>query len=193
MKKTILIILSTLIVLILVFFIYISSGAYDISQLSPHNGLTKAIIRKTTHSSINKRMGENTVPANFKDTAQLIAGFKIYGEMCLDCHGSASVKQEGFTEGLYPKPPKLFKKNEEDAAQEFFWIIKNGIKMTSMPAYKPILTDDKIWAVTAFVTQKIGKMSAEEYNLWEKRYGQAEESKEQQGKNEENELEEKTE
>ena len=72
-------------------------------------------------------------------------------------------------------------------------IIKNGIKMTSMPAYKPILTDDKIWAVTAFVTQKIGKMSAEEYNLWEKRYGQAEESKEQQGKNEENELEEKTE
>lgn len=193
MKKTILTILSTLIVLILLFFVYISSGAYDISQLSPHNGLTKSIIRKTTHSSINKRMGENTVPTNLKDTTQLIAGFKIYDEMCLDCHGSASVKQEGFTEGLYPKPPKLFKKNEEDAGQEFFWIIKNGIKMTSMPAYKPILTDDKIWAVTAFVTQKIGKMSAEEYNMWSKKYGEEDEANEHQGKTnetEENESEE---
>ena len=59
MKKTITTILITLVVLIAGFFVYIASGAYDVSQLSPHNALTKAVINMTKHSSIDKRMKEN--------------------------------------------------------------------------------------------------------------------------------------
>ena len=72
MKKIILTVIVTLAILISGFLIYISSGSYDISQLTPHNGLTKWAIRKTTHSSVDKRMTENVVPVNFKDTANKI-------------------------------------------------------------------------------------------------------------------------
>ena len=32
-----------------------------------------------------------------------------------------------------------------------FWVVKNGFKMTGMPAFEKIHTDDQIWALIAFV------------------------------------------
>jgi mono/diheme cytochrome c family protein len=171
MKKIIITIVATLFVLGAVSFIFISTGAYNISQLSHHNWLTMSIIQMTTHNSIDRRMKENVVPANLKDSAVLVMGFKHYNEMCVSCHGAPGVKPNEMVKGLYPKPPELCKHGEEDAAQEFFWIIKNGIKMTSMPAFAPTHTDEKLWATTAFVTQKLAKMTPEEYNAWANKYG----------------------
>ena len=170
MKRILLTIIFTIIVLIGGLFIYTSSGAYDISQLIPHNKLTKTIISITTHSSINKRMKDIVMPADLKDTSRIIMGFKHYNEMCLICHSAPGQHPSEMVEGLYPKPPELYKYSKEDDAREFFWIIKYGIKMTSMPAFKPTHDDEKLWAITSFVTQKLGKMTPEEYNLWLKKY-----------------------
>lgn len=172
MKKIIFTVILTLAVQISGFFIYISSGAYDISQLVPHNKLTKAVIRITTHNSIQKRMKNIVIPDNIGDTAMIVTGFKHYNEMCLCCHSAPGKQAFEMTEGLYPKPPKLYESAEKDDAREFFWIIKNGIKMTSMPAFKPTHTDEKIWSIAAFVTQKLPEMTPDEYNLWSKKYSE---------------------
>ena len=173
MRKTILTVIATLIILMVLFLIYIFSGAYNISQLSPHNKITKWVINTTTHNSIRARMKENAVPGNIKDTALIVLGFQHYNEMCVGCHGAPGIDQsEVIVKGLYPKPPAIYKHVEEGDAQEFFWIIKNGIKMTGMPAYKPTHDDAKIWAITAFVTQKLGNMSAAEYSSWSEKYAE---------------------
>jgi len=54
--------------------------------------------------------------------------------------------------------------------RETFWTIKYGLKMTGMPAYGPTHADDKIWAITAFITQKLGTMTPLEYNTWMDKY-----------------------
>ena len=167
--KIILTVLSTLVVLILGFYIYISSGSYDVSQLTPHNALTKSIIRKTTHNSIEKNLKGVTLPDNLKDTSIIISGFKPYTEMCSGCHGAPGEPND-MVKGWYPKPPELYKHAEEDEAKEFFWITKNGIRLTSMPAFKPMLSDEQIWAITAFVTHKLPKMTADEYKSWKSKY-----------------------
>jgi len=167
--KIIITALSTIVILIVGFFIYISSGAYDVSQLSPHNGLTKSVIQITTHNSIKKRLKGIVVPNNLKDTTIIISGFKEYAAMCSGCHGAPGEPND-LVNGWYPKPPQLYKFAKEDDAREFFWITKNGIKMTSMPAFKPTYSDDKIWAITAFVTQKLSKMNADEYKSWKAKY-----------------------
>jgi mono/diheme cytochrome c family protein len=171
MKKVIVTIIVTLVVLISGFFIYISLGLYDISQLTPHNWLTKSIINLTTHSSINRRMKEIIPPNNLKDTAIIVSGFKHYTEMCSNCHGAPGKKPNERVEGLYPKPPILYKHSDENDAQEFFWIIKNGIKMPSMPSFKPTHNAEKIWEITAFVTQKLSKMTDVEHKEWLGKYG----------------------
>ncbi len=175
MKKIILTFLLTVAISISGFLIYISNGYYDVSQTTPHNGLTKWMIRKTKHTSIDKRMTENVVPANFNDTSLLVSGFKHYNEMCTSCHGAPGKKADEMTEGLYPKPPLMYKQKKQEDPQEFFWIIKNGIKMTSMPAYGPTHSDEKLWAITSFVTEKLNKMTPEEYGEWEKKYTEQEE------------------
>ena len=50
--------------------------------------------------------------------------------------------------------------------QELFWVTKNGIKMTGMPAWGKTHSDKKIWAMVAFM-KKLPDMSAEEYKKME--------------------------
>jgi len=123
-------------------------------------------------------MKEVVVPNNLTDTVMIVSGFKHYNEMCSICHGAPGLKTNEMVEGLYPKPPELYKHADEDDAQEFFWIIKNGIKMTSMPAFKPTHNDEELWAITAFITHKLPKMTPDEYRMWTNKYTQQSENEE---------------
>jgi mono/diheme cytochrome c family protein len=170
MKKIILSVLATLAFIALCFYIYIESGAYDISQTTPHNSLTEWAIKKTKHNSIDKAMESVVVPNNLGDSSMIIDGFRMYDHMCKMCHGAPGGRAEEMAEGLYPEPPLMYKKKKQEDPKEIFWITKNGIKMTSMPAYGPTHADERIWVVTAFVTGKLNKMTAEEYAEWVKKY-----------------------
>jgi mono/diheme cytochrome c family protein len=174
MKRNILLVISTLSVVALAIFIYIESGAYDISQLSPHNNFTKWVIRTTKHNSIDKRVQSVVEPSTLGDSSMIVEGFRHYRSMCSMCHSAPGERPDEMALGLYPEPPLIYKHKEQEDPKEFFWIIKNGIKMTSMPAYGPTHSDERIWAITAFVTQKLNKMTPEEYAEWIKKYGQEE-------------------
>lgn len=172
MKKILVTIIVTIAVIFAGFFIYIYSGAYDISQLTPHNKFTEKIIGITTHHSIEKRLKEIEVPANIADSAMIVNGFIHYTQMCVGCHNAPGYPTNKFVEGWYPHPPELYKFSKEEDAREFFWITKYGIKMTSMPAFQPTVEDQKLWEVTAFVTHKLGKMTGDEYNAWSIKYAE---------------------
>ena len=171
MKKIILTVIITLVVIAAVFMTYIYSGTYDISQLVPHNSITKWMINTTTHNSINKRLKGIQVPP-MNDSAMLVEGFSHYNEMCVSCHGGPGVDPADLAKGLYPKPPKFYKSDDLPDTAEAFWIIKNGIKMTSMPAFGPTHSDEKIWAITDFLLNKLSKMSPGEYQSWIKKYSE---------------------
>ncbi len=171
MKKIILTVVITLIVLAGGFTIYMYTGWYDVSQTTPHNGLTKWMIRTTKHHSIDSRLKEIKVP-KLDDTTMYIAGFREYNEMCVMCHGAPGIRPDAMVKGLYPKPPEFAKKDDMPDPDEGFWIIKNGIKMTSMPAYGPSHKDAIIWDMTAFLVNKFKKMTPEEYKNWIKKYGE---------------------
>lgn len=168
MKKLLTIIL-TLVVLVIAFVIYIWSGSYNISQLSHHNALTRWIIGTTTQHSINKRLKQIEVPA-LTDTSMIEMGFAHYNEMCVVCHGAPGVEPSEMIKGLYPIPPAFYKSEDLPDPEEAFWIIKYGIKFTSMPAFAPTHDDNAIWAITAFLLKKMNSMSPADYQEWIKRY-----------------------
>jgi cytochrome c1 len=45
---------------------------------------------------------------------------------------------------------------------QVYWIISNGVKMTGMPAWRTRLSDDDVWAVTAFVA-RLPALSKQDY------------------------------
>lgn len=169
MKRPIITIVITIAGLFILLLIFIYSGIYNVSQLSPHNGIVRWMINTTKNRSIATRTNHITPPA-LNDTSMEIAGFKHYNENCVSCHGAPGEKMDEFTKGLTPKPPKLFEHENDMEPAEIFWIIKNGIKYTAMPAFGPTHSDKDIWNIAAFLKDKLPKMSPDEYKQWHQQY-----------------------
>ena len=72
---------------------------------------------------------------------------------------------------IYPSAPDLT--NKEVVARwsdaELYWIIKNGIGETGMPALGPTHQDQEMWGVAAFVRQ-LPDISPQEYQAIGKRF-----------------------
>ncbi|MEO6814136.1 MAG: cytochrome c [Ginsengibacter sp.] len=169
MKKITITVIIILVVVIASIAVYIYSGAYNVSQLVEHNSLTKWVITTAKDNSISKRIKDLKVPP-MNDTAMFTVGFVHYNEMCATCHGGPGISPDELAKGLNPTPPKFYKSNDMPEPAEAFWIIKNGIKFTAMPAFGPTHNDQKIWAITDFLLNKMNKMSPEEYQEWKKKY-----------------------
>jgi len=87
-------------------------------------------------------------------TADLMAGAQTYRKGC-GCHGS--LEKETYPEPqMYPPPPHLLMPDgyaTDDSVGETYWRIKNGIRMTAMPSFKTVLTDDQMWQTAALVAR----------------------------------------
>ena len=163
MKKFIAGILFTVFILIIAGIIYILSGSYDVSQLSPHGPIAKWVVEKTMMHSIKKRI-KNIVVPDLNDTAKIAVGFRHYDEMCVVCHLAPGMKESEIGKGLYPEPPEFTNKENIPDARGGFWIIKNGIKMTGMPAFSPTHKEEEIWAIVAFLVNRMPGLSEADYN-----------------------------
>jgi len=154
--------LIVLLILVIGIILFLYSGAYNVSAMVPHNRLTLWMINTLKDNSIEKRSSDIKVPNNLNDTSLVKIGFEHYREMCQGCHGAPGIERNEIGQGLYPKPPNLAHSAKEMPASELFWITKNGIKLTGMPAFGKTHSDDKIWAIVAFM-KTLPSMSKEQY------------------------------
>lgn len=169
MKRTLITVGLTLATVAVILLIFVYSGIYNVSQLAPHNPLVKWIINTTRDRSVDSRIDDIKVPS-LDNPSMMIDGFKDYSSMCVKCHGAPGEEMGELTKGLTPKPPKLFEHAKELKPNEVFWVAKNGIKFTAMPAFGPTHSDQEIWNIVAFVKNKLTNMSAEEYKQWKQQY-----------------------
>lgn len=143
--------------------LYAWSGWYNIAATQPHWAGTSAFIQLLRDRSIATHSDHIKVPRLDDEKLRKI-GFPHYHEMCRLCHGAPGYKPEEFAEGLYPPPPSLtfgnIQKRLSDA--EIFWIVKNGIKMTGMPAFGPTHTEEELWGIVA-IAKEVPQMSIEHY------------------------------
>ena len=137
------------------------SGMINVAATNPHSALTDWLLSTASDQSIHYHAKGITAPS-VNDPKTIAEGFEHYREMCVGCHLAPGVKSSEIRRGLMPKPPRLQEAAEEWTLPELFWVIKNGIKMTGMPAWGPTHSDHKIWAMAAFVKQ-LPKMTPEQY------------------------------
>ncbi len=86
------------------------------------------------------------------DEANLAAGAKVYRAQCLVCHGAIDQKQpDAIARGMFPRPPQLLPPRKgvtDDPVGETFWKVKNGIRLTGMPAFEGSLSESEMWQVS---------------------------------------------
>lgn len=165
MKKSL--VAAAVILAALVFYLL---GIYDISATKPHSKVVKAVFHSIAERSIQRNSKKETNPYDVNDPAVYAKGFVEYDNMCVQCHGAPGVGPSPTGKGLYPEPP-LFPEEElyEYSLKDIFWVTKNGVKMTGMPAYGPTHDDEAIWAIAIFLDRS-RELTEEQYRELRRKY-----------------------
>ena len=140
---------------------FVWSGWYDISANVQHTQPVNFLLEKTMHQSVRRRAAQITPPA--LDAAALVArGAACYLAKCVECHGGPGVAQAEIGRSMQPLPGPLVDATARWRPQELYWITRNGIKMSGMPAWQHRLPDDDLWALVAFM-QRLPALTAAEF------------------------------
>ncbi len=77
----------------------------------------------------------------------------MFKEHCAVCHRLPGEPRTVIADGMYPKPPQLFRGLgvTDDEPWETYWKVSNGIRMTGMPGFKDRLGETKLWQVSVLL------------------------------------------
>jgi len=140
---------------------FVWSGIYDVSATDQHLAPTYHLIKKTMERAVERRSAGIRVPP-LGDAEQIGHGVALFREHCVQCHGAPAVPPERFAMGLTPLATPLARSGLDRSPGYLYWVIREGIKMTGMPAWRYRLSDPEIWAVVAFI-KKLPSLSPDEY------------------------------
>jgi mono/diheme cytochrome c family protein len=138
----------------------IFTGAVDVAATTPDPDWLEALFVKARERAVERRAKLIAVPAGLGSPEQVAKGLEEYREMCAVCHGGPGREISELAQGLNPAPPQFSRSFHDDPASTF-WIVKNGIKMTGMPAFGPTHDEETIWSIVAFL-QKIDDLTPEQ-------------------------------
>ncbi len=137
------------------------SGVYDVSATHQHTRPVHWALDTGMRQAVRLRAKNVSVPP-LDDPALVRRGFAHYRDSCLQCHGAPGVAPEPFARGLMPQPNNLAQSALEWTPAELYWVTKNGLKMTAMPAWEFRYADEDLWAIVAFLRQ-MPKLTVEAY------------------------------
>ena len=159
--KNVGIVASTLLAELILMILFVSSGLYNVSTMSPDPGFLRWIFSHTSDNSA-KHYSEGIAIPSLTDSTMIVEGYHRYHELCQTCHGGPGLTPSPIEKGLYPHPPNLMRSAKHMGANRLFWVAKNGIKSTGMPGFGWTHSDKQIWSIVAFL-EKMKDMTPQEY------------------------------
>ena len=166
MRKVLLTIVIVVLVEVIAWIIFVFSGAYNVSTSNHDNGFINWWLATGASRSVRQHASRVKPVPSLDDPAKVQEGFKHYNEMCVECHGAPGKPAGEIAKGLWPAAPDLSRSATHWKPAQLFWITKNGIKFSAMPGWGATHSDEKLWAVTAFL-EKLPKLSAADYHEME--------------------------
>jgi len=97
------------------------------------------------------RDAKNTVPQTPEGLARARAHF---ADHCASCHGNDGHGKTAVGQNLYPKAPDMWRPATQSLSDgELFSIIKNGVRLTGMPAWGADTPEDdrETWELVHFI------------------------------------------
>ena len=95
----------------------------------------------------NSSLKEPPIAQGDLDNAQ-----NVFGSECATCHGNDGRTPTDMGRGLYPRAPDLGNDEVQHWSDpEMFWIIRNGIRLTGMPAFGKQLSEQETWSLVRYL------------------------------------------
>lgn len=125
--------------------------SFDLSAL-PEPGTTETALATTAKRFLVAR-ASRSVPAEPDNLPTSTAeGQKRFGVECSMCHGLSGRTSTDAGRWMYPRAADLGSDQvQRYSNQELFWIIRNGIRLSGMPAFGRVETDQHIWDLVHYI------------------------------------------
>ena len=146
----------------------IFSGLFNVAATERDSKPLTWVLVTTREASIKLHARDIQAPS-LGGAAQRENGFRIYRTECSMCHTPVGRQPTRMAVGFNPQAPGFGKGADNMKPAELFWVTKNGIRFTGMPAWKPSRSDREIWDIVAFV-MTLPKMSAADYDAMDRRF-----------------------
>jgi predicted CXXCH cytochrome family protein len=129
------------------------------------SGLERVMARAVRNIGIPSRARNEKNPLT-ADPGVLAEAKERFGERCANCHGNNGNGDSNIGKNLYPKAPDLrLPATQKLTDGEIHYIIKNGVRLTGMPAWEnPHIAQDDTdaWKLVLFVRSIAGLMPQEQ-------------------------------
>jgi mono/diheme cytochrome c family protein len=103
-------------------------------------------------SVVSRILGGDTPNPVANDQRALTTGRAAYTGSCAVCHGATGDGRGAFGLTTYPHATDLTSENAKNKTDaQLFWIVKNGLGFTAMPAFSGQYQDADIWAMVAYI------------------------------------------
>jgi thiosulfate dehydrogenase len=132
-------------------FLYLRFGVPPVAVTDPAFPFEKQIVQLPLQARIHREMPSTSPVQPTPDN--LVAGAAVYNQHCAFCHGQPG-KPSRLATHMYPPVPQLWARHgavvgvSDDPVGETFWKVKNGIRLTGMPAYADMLSQEQMWQVS---------------------------------------------
>ena len=86
------------------------------------------------------------------DASAVATGRAAYTGSCALCHGATGDGRGRFGSATYPAAADLLAEGARSRTDaQLFWITKNGLSFTAMPAFGDVFEDDEVWAIVSYI------------------------------------------
>jgi mono/diheme cytochrome c family protein len=128
----------------------INRGWFPLGADNPPGAMERRLANMATDAYIGSHAPKQENPVQ-PTAAALSEGARLYEKHCALCHGGAAQRISPLGTKFSPPVPQIVNRVPDDPDADFFWIVKHGIRLTAMPGWDGILTDDQMWTVVAFI------------------------------------------
>ncbi len=165
MKRNVLSFVLGLLVVPVLGWAYLAWGNPPVASADAPFPMEKKIVHMPLMARIQREIiAQAPIPASDEN---LIAGAGIYSDKCAECHG---VQGEPSATGaaMFPHAPQLWERHKngvvgvsDDPVGETYWKVKNGIRLSGMPAYGKALSETQMWQVSLLLSRADKPLPAE--------------------------------
>jgi mono/diheme cytochrome c family protein len=160
MKRRILVVLIGVALAAVVVIVGLTRIKLDALEEPGH--LETVFATQAKHVLVRRSSREGIPPAPTNLEASIEEGGKLFGTECAMCHGLDGHTPSDAGRWMYPRAADLTSAEvKQYSDRELFWIVKNGIRLSGMPAFGRVESDEHIWNLSHYVRSLRGSAPPE--------------------------------
>ena len=130
----------------------VAASQFSLSALPEPGRAETLLATKAKHLYVRSASRSLTMPESGDVQASLQEGDKLFGTECSECHGFTGRKPTDAGRWMYPRAEDLGSAGvQQYSDRELFWIVKNGIRLSGMPAFGRVESDEHISSLVRYL------------------------------------------